>query len=172
MESEKLIKPAKIPTKDICVAQLLYGGGGLEMSGLRAYEDKPYTLMVGYILNKEFFVDRFQRYIPLYKRPSILEHATTGSEINAAIEYTKDRDKSLKKGIYADKTSIKLAFPENLEEVDQIDIEYLLGKLEIQLYSNLSKYGVKDFTEPIHVEKNFLEDNSLHETLSEAARKR
>lgn len=171
MESEKLIKPAKIPTKDICVAQLLYGGGGLEMSGLRAYEDKPYTLMVGYILNNQFFVDRFQRYIPLYKRPSILEHASR-NDLKDAIEYTKYRDKSLKKGIYADKTSIKLAFPENLEEVDQIDIEYLLGKLEIQLYSDLSKYGVKEFTEPIHVEKNFLEDNSLHETLSEAARKR
>lgn len=171
MESEKLIKPERIKTKDICVAQLLYGGGGLEMSGLRGYEDKPYTLMVGYILNNQFFVDRFQRYIPLYKRPSILETASR-NELKDAIDYTKERDKSLKKGIYADKTSIKLAFPENLEEVDQIDIEYLLQKLETLLYSNLSKYGVREFVEPIHVEKNFLEDNSLHETLSEAARKR
>lgn len=171
MENERLIKPKVIKTKDICVAQLLYGGDGKGMTAIRAYENEPHTFMVGYIINDAFFVDRFQRYIPLYKTPSILETAS-GDELKDALELIKERDRKFKKGVYAKKMETKLDFVNLPPEIEERDIEHLLQKLENLLYSKVSKYGTRELTELINVEKHFLEDNSLDESLSTGTIKR
>lgn len=145
----------KINKNDICIAQMLYGGGGNMLVGYKVHEDKPYTMQVGYTVDGNTFVNRFGEIIPVFKEKTSLQANMFSSEYDKLLKEITQ----LPKGIYAwldGMPSLDLAYLP--DEIDIKSINSTLEELELALYNNLEKLGTRDFTELTTIPLHSLED--------------
>lgn len=148
--------PEKINKKNICVAQMLYGGGGEILAGYRVYKDKPYTMQVGYTIDDEVFVNRFGQYAPIFK---VVQPPEKVSIISPEWYAFLQEVKKIPKGIYASlEKNSSFDLTEFPEEIDKENINKVLEVLETTLYEEKDKLGTRELTEFITVPSQYFDE--------------